>query len=204
MEKKVIKQNKSNYDFSQNQKFYKSHIAGEQREEKTTNHVGNFDEVKYHKVLKKTKSKKKPQKFKKLMRKRDGQDAFIAKGVTVKEYGSYKAGLTEKNLDFEVAGKVTAGGVMPEHLHRSFEKLWTVEKNASMEGVSHAGKLERVCSQGGTEYLIEAGRPYDGWKRAAVEEGRKSDLDSFGGGTWMDANSYKEDWPSVSSSSGSF
>jgi hypothetical protein len=189
MEKKVIKQNNSNYDFSQNQKFYKSHIAGEQREGKTTNHVGDFDKVKYHKVMKKTIRKNKPQKYQKKLELLAGQHAFIAKDVTVKEFGTFKAGLTERKLDFEVAGKETAGGVIPEHLHRCLWNLRTVVKRA---------RTETVRSQGGTEYQIEPGRPYAGWNEEAVEEGMKSDMDLYGGATWMDDLSYDQNFPNLS------
>jgi len=49
-----------------NRAFYTKHISGEHKPNKYTNHVGNFDEVWYHKVLHKTIKKKKDKKIKSL------------------------------------------------------------------------------------------------------------------------------------------
>jgi len=156
-----------------NRAFYKKHISGECKTNKSTNHVGNFDKVRYHRVLHKT-IKKKPHKKIRKLELEPGQASYITKNVTVREFGAYKAGLIEQNLSFEVAGRDgPGGGVIPEHLHRHFWKL-TITNEARDKGT------EKVCSQGGTEYVIEKNpKPYEGFREEATAEERNSDCSLF-------------------------
>jgi len=192
-------QKSSNYISFHHRAFYKKHIKGEYTSGKATNHVGKFDEARYHKVLNKT-IRKKPHKKngKKLLLHKD-QNSYIAKNVQVKEFGAYKAGLKEQTLSFEIAGKDgEGGGVVPEHLHRHFWGLKIHE--GTIEGT------ELAVSQGGSEYVIEKQpRPYEGYselyegfyEQADAEE-KKSDISWFvdGNSSWSspwDPKEYQEE-----------
>lgn len=176
-----------------NHKFYKRHISGEDSKQKYTNHIGNFHEVNYHKILDKKIKKTTQNKIRKLSLKQ-GQDSFIAKNVTVREFGNHKAGIKEQNLCFEVAGRDgNAGGVIPEHLHRHF---WNLNfQKGTVEGT------ELATCQGGSEYILEeAGKPYEGYYKEAMAEEARSDLNLFldGDDNWMD-NEEDMDWnPQIS------
>jgi len=166
-----------------NRTFYKQHISGSYKTTKTTNHVGNFDEGQYHKVLNKM-IKKPRKKLRKLVLK-EGQYSYIVKGVTVRELGMYKKGLSEETLSAEVAGRDgNAGGVIPEHLHRVFESL--PNRKGEYEGT------EIATSPGGTEYTMDCSpRPYEGYTEQAIAEEDNGDLNFFlEKPNWMDSASY--------------
>lgn len=189
-DQKIIPAYKKTLGYSSfNRTFYKNHISGEDKKStKSTNHVGNFHEVQYHKVLDKKIKKNTKKKLRKLEL-GEGQESYIAKNVRVKEFGTYKAGIKEQNLSFEVAGRDgNAGGIIPEHLHRHFWGL-TMQKG-SIEGT------EVATSQGGSEYILEEkSKPYEGYFEEAIAEERRSDTYHFLNGVpnWMD-NEEEMDW----------
>jgi len=156
-----------------NRNFFRAHISGEDKTPKSTNHVGNFDEVLHKKIMKKP--------GKKLIRLKPGQDSYIAKNVTVRDCGDYKSGRVEETLSFENAGRDgQAGGVTPEHIDRYFriKELKPIDEDNTL-----------ATSQGGSEYLLEStGKQYEGYREEDFAEERRSDTDLFlnGQSNWMD------------------